>query len=53
MLTSLRAAAVCEIHEVNPIGVDNGEGSGAALGVRTRIRGVVAKLDHVTDVPER
>ena len=53
MTTGLTAAAVCEIHEVNPIGVDDGEGSSAGLGIRTCIFGVVTELEDKSNLPER
>lgn len=53
MTTSLTAGTVCEIDEMNPIGVNDGEGSGTALGICTRIVGVVAELEDVTRLPER
>lgn len=53
MFTSLAASTVCEVHEVDPIDVDNGKGLGASLGVRTLFGRVVTKLENVTGFPKR
>lgn len=53
MATGLSAPTICEVDEVNSIGVDNREGPGAALGVCTRIGRMMAKLEEVTRFPER
>jgi hypothetical protein len=38
---------------VDTVGVDDGKGFRAALGIRAPIRWVVAKLENVTGVPEQ
>lgn len=48
MFADLRAAAECEIHNMNPIGVENSEGSRATLGMRAWKRGVVTELEDMT-----
>jgi hypothetical protein len=53
MFTGLAAAAVCEVHMMNPIGVDNSERPGTRLGVRTRVRRMVTKLDDLTSSSKR
>ena len=37
MLANLGAPAECEVHKVDPVGVNDGEGFGTALGIRARI----------------
>lgn len=53
MVTDLRAAAECEIDEVDPVGVKNGEGFGATLRICARICRVVTELEDVTGLLER
>jgi len=53
MLPSLGAPTECEVDDVNSSGVNNGEGSSTALGVRAWIGGVMAKLEGVTCLPKR
>lgn len=48
-MTDLGAPAECEIHDVNPICVENGEGFGA-LGVCAPVCRVVAELEDMTDL---
>lgn len=50
MVTDLRAATECEIHDVNPVGVDNGEGSSTTLRVRARECRVMAELEDMTSL---
>ena len=50
---SLAAPTVCEVVDVNTVDVDDGERFSAALGVRTFIGRVVAKLEEITGFPER
>lgn len=38
---------------MNPIGVDDSEGSSAALGICARVSGVVSELEELPDLPER
>ena len=38
---------------MDPIGVDDGEHPGTGLGLRTQVRGVVAKLDDLTSSSKR
>ena len=48
MVTNLAAPTVCEVYDVDPIGVDDGEWLGAPLGVCTQIGRMVTKLKDVT-----
>ena len=53
VLTDLAAPAKCEVHGVNPIGMDDGKWLGALSGARTSVGGVVTKLEEVTGLTER
>ena len=53
MMAGLAATTECELHEVNPICVDNSERSGTALGACTWIQGMMAELKDETSLPER
>ena len=53
MFSNVRAAAECEIHDMNPIGMEDGEGSGTALRVCAWEGGVVTELDDVTGLSKR
>jgi hypothetical protein len=48
MFSNLGAAAEHEIHNMDPIGMEDGEGSGAALWVCAWEGGVVTELEDVT-----
>ena len=53
MMADLRAATKREIHDVNPVRVDNGEGSSTALGIRTLKCRVVTELEDMTSLSKR
>ena len=53
MMADLGTATKREIHDVNPIGVDNGKGLSAALGICAQECGVVTKLEHMTGLSKR
>ena len=53
MFTGLSAPTICEIDEMNAVGVDDSKSLSAVLWVRAHIGRVVAKLEGVTCLPER
>ena len=53
MITGLAAPTVCEVDEVNPVDVNDGEGLSAGLGVRALVSRVVADLEDMTGFPKR
>ena len=53
MFSDVGAAAEHEVHDMNPICMDDGEGSGAALGVCAWEGGVVTELEDVTGLSKR
>jgi hypothetical protein len=53
MMTDFRAATKREIHNVNPIGVNDGKASTTALRTCARLCGVVAKLEDMTSLSKR
>jgi len=44
MITGLGTPTECKVDEMNPIGMNDGEGFGAPQGVRALLDGVVTKL---------
>lgn len=53
MVTEQRAAAERQIHEMNPIGMNDRKRPSAFFGVRTRVRRVMAKLKEMPGFTER
>ena len=53
MFAGLAAAAVCKVHVVDSVDVDDGEYSGAGLGVRALFRRMMTKLEDQARLPER
>ena len=53
ILAGLGTHAVCEINEVDAVGVNDGECSGAVLGARTCVGRMVTKLEKVTGFSKR
>lgn len=52
MFADLATPTECEVHNVDPIGMDDGERFGAQFGVCAFVGGVVAKLQKVTGFTE-
>ena len=48
MVTDLGAATEHEIHDMNPIGVEDGEASGTVLRICTLVCRVVTELEDMT-----